>query len=855
MPFSPTTSAAAAAAAAPGAMTTTIAVTPPSPVPPPPAGAATAAAVSTGPPSEGSGRDPVVPLVTHLLERSASFQSSEPAPRATQHHQPSKFQSYAAAASKTVAATLPLSPVHSPRSIPNTVTSEIQELSASPSPPAAENSPLEQKTSTLTSMTRVVPLTLLAGTSTPRSPSDLKETVTFESLEAIGQLAVQEDTEVPSISIESAAPQTRDSLSMTLNGVRLSFVLDFVGACGGRDALIGLTTADVSQRWIVPSTSSSRLSAVDHLLLHDRGDVVCPANWFISHAWSFHFLDVVDALVGFFKVHNVDPVDAVIWFDMFSNSQHDTNERPFEWWEETFMGAVKSIQNVVMVLLPWNDPVPLKRAWCVFEVFATARTNSKFHVAMPPSVASDFFSNLVDRPPIFYEVLSKISCTRSSATLESDRKLIFEVIDRTLPDGMAALDALVRNVFGQWLLKMIKTYYDRAMTAVAELDKGATDAARSIPSVTVSPTANSIGSAEAPAKSIDGSESVNERSPRDVARLEAAQWSYALGRLCDDQGDHRSAEPLYKFCVDTKAAILGRSHPSTLLAMFRQHDNLSHLGRRVEALELAQECLALRQQAGCSIQDILSSKNSIANALLFLGRIAEAVALHEEVLDGRKKVLGVAALETLRSMNNLANAYKQLPDLKRAALLYTESFEQRVQSLGENHPDTLKSMFNIAEFRRETHQYRRVDEVLKVFEDTYQKRRTVLGEAHPDTVASLLKLANTLLFDKSDPGEAVEVLSTGLARVASTAGRSSLPALQIKRTLATALDSAGDAAAASRTYRECLDSLRAKLDDPTSGVRDAANVAGELERVERALAKHERWAAKDRGSLYPGRGG
>ncbi|KAI9353220.1 hypothetical protein DFJ73DRAFT_828577 [Zopfochytrium polystomum] len=368
---------------------------------------------------------------------------------------------------------------------------------------------------------------------------------------------------------------------------------------------------------------------------------------------------------------------------MFSNSQHDTSARPFDWWKETFMAAVKSIQNVVMVLLPWNDPVPLTRAWCVFEVFATAYTKSKFHVAMPPSVSSDFFSNLVGRPSIFYEVLAKISCTRSCATLESDRKLIFEVIDCSLPDGMAALDALVLN--------MIKTYHDRAMAAVADLEQGATGTVPSIPSVTLSATADSASSTD---KSTEASKPAPVTNARDVAMLEAAQWSYTLARLYDDQGDHQLAEPLYVFCVDTRVSVLGQLHPSTLLAMFRRHDNLSYLGRRTEALALAQECLALREQAGCPEQDILSSKNSIANALLFLGKIKKATKLHEEILEGRTKALGESSPETLRSMNNLANAYKQLPEVEKAEHLFSQCYKLRVQYLGENHPVRLQISFH-----------------------------------------------------------------------------------------------------------------------------------------------------------------
>ncbi|KAJ3059277.1 Kinesin light chain 3, partial [Rhizoclosmatium hyalinum] len=118
------------------------------------------------------------------------------------------------------------------------------------------------------------------------------------------------------------------------------------------------------------------------------------AKWFISHAWKYKFLDVVSSLFHFAQKHNLDPATTIIWFDLFSNSQHNTADKPFEWWETVFMNAVKSIGNVIMILQPWNDPIPLKRVWCIFEVYASNVTKSEFHVAMTPADEADFLAQL-----------------------------------------------------------------------------------------------------------------------------------------------------------------------------------------------------------------------------------------------------------------------------------------------------------------------------------------------------------------------------------------------------------------------------------------------------------------------------
>ena len=91
----------------------------------------------------------------------------------------------------------------------------------------------------------------------------------------------------------------------------------------------------------------------------------CP---FTFQLRKLNFLDVVDALVAFFvsmaerntreegggQEEQKECWDPVIWFDLFCNCQHDTDIRQFEWWTGTFSNAIQKINNVVIVLMPWD---------------------------------------------------------------------------------------------------------------------------------------------------------------------------------------------------------------------------------------------------------------------------------------------------------------------------------------------------------------------------------------------------------------------------------------------------------------------------------------------------------------------
>ncbi len=75
--------------------------------------------------------------------------------------------------------------------------------------------------------------------------------------------------------------------------------------------------------------------------------------------------------VGYPTAYFASEEDVIIWFDIFSNNQHITASLEFEWWSETFKNAIRSFGPTVMVLAPWNDPLPLLRGWCIWELYCT----------------------------------------------------------------------------------------------------------------------------------------------------------------------------------------------------------------------------------------------------------------------------------------------------------------------------------------------------------------------------------------------------------------------------------------------------------------------------------------------------
>jgi len=142
------------------------------------------------------------------------------------------------------------------------------------------------------------------------------------------------------------------------HGIKLSSINEFYIASGGKDKLNGLTTTQVNDQYQKPITETSQLSYCEHLKQRESPSVGI-ATVFISHAWLYKFLDVIDALEWHFR----DTPDVIIWFDLFSNNQHKAVDLDFNWWCSTFKSATEDIGHTVVVFAPWKDPIPLTRGW------------------------------------------------------------------------------------------------------------------------------------------------------------------------------------------------------------------------------------------------------------------------------------------------------------------------------------------------------------------------------------------------------------------------------------------------------------------------------------------------------------
>lgn len=111
-----------------------------------------------------------------------------------------------------------------------------------------------------------------------------------------------------------------------LTGISLAAFEAMIALAGGRGALAGTTTEALKRTVVLPRTREAAYSAADWLVREGTvpADAVGAATAFVSHAYDYEFVKVVDALVAWEKRQReagaVGPF--FYYFDLLVVNQH-----------------------------------------------------------------------------------------------------------------------------------------------------------------------------------------------------------------------------------------------------------------------------------------------------------------------------------------------------------------------------------------------------------------------------------------------------------------------------------------------------------------------------------------------------
>jgi tetratricopeptide (TPR) repeat protein len=547
---------------------------------------------------------------------------------------------------------------------------------------------------------------------------------------------------------------TTTTTSFAHYGVKFAYIAEFVSQIGGRDAVRPLATYAVKDH-VLQLTATTQLSLCEQLYRQGSSMVGHKADWFISHAWGYKFLEVFDAVEAFLlkTYSDKDQIgDIVIWFDLFSNCQHNLGavDLPFNWWKDVFASAVGDIGKVCMVLQPWDAPDTLKRAWCIFEVYATVSTNSVFQVALTQQQSSNFLETMVaTKGDCFYDMLGKVRSEHSIAKSEYDARAIHDTIRKEIPNGFIGLDSMIFRVMEKWMTGTIEETIE-----VAKRNGNVLEATKFELLLSILLRKQSVDGATSVEKNLQRAQRCVEVRKKLLGsdHVSTAEAMVHLGRLYSDARVLDKAESLLVFALQVLRQQLGEGHSETLLAVNMLASMYSKAGRFHEAETLLLDCI--RQQDGendknkndsnrCLNNDQqlskLSYEHNLANLYGDQRRYADAEDTYVRVIGAYRAKLGEDHHDTLVATNNLAVTYIAMSRLQDAEKLLLACMRGRERTLGRGHSDTITAMYNLSSLYMSMGRY---GEAEKLAVECVDRRTRSLGVNHPECIGAMIHLAS-----------------------------------------------------------------------------------------------------------------
>ena len=146
-------------------------------------------------------------------------------------------------------------------------------------------------------------------------------------------------------------------------GVSLSWLLEFAS-----DISTNYSTDDVVVKVILPFSADGQTRYVDKV----RDEDVGKPTYFVSHAWSEPFHNLVDQLKRHFACtdpHNA-PRGVYLWVDIFAITQHNTGRYQAD--RLTWPEGLAACETTLLCVD--REGAVLQRLWCLYEVWRSYTT-------------------------------------------------------------------------------------------------------------------------------------------------------------------------------------------------------------------------------------------------------------------------------------------------------------------------------------------------------------------------------------------------------------------------------------------------------------------------------------------------
>ena len=165
--------------------------------------------------------------------------------------------------------------------------------------------------------------------------------------------------------------------------------------------------------------------------LYECGDPgVGVATVFVSWFLETPLATLVDALRQYLRLHPELPPDTKFWVCDFVIRQ-STRQLDVTMNDVKRLGdCVRAVGHTVLLMEPWYDPSPLRRAYCIKEVFHTQASGARFEVVMSAEQQAAFETALVKDFDSIAKKLSEVDVRKAECRNPKDTEQILGELAR-----------------------------------------------------------------------------------------------------------------------------------------------------------------------------------------------------------------------------------------------------------------------------------------------------------------------------------------------------------------------------------------------------------------------------------------
>jgi len=192
---------------------------------------------------------------------------------------------------------------------------------------------------------------------------------------------------------------------------------------------------------------------------------------FVSQARKCLFSDLVEALENHFEGRDWDAV--FVWVDFMSanqplltNSDHNLDAKVVQDRHDLLNRglheAIKRFEKRLIFFDYWNDPAPLGRSWCVWEIYGSIRNEKRLQVVFAPGKGEAFLEVLLGDANQVTQHIADIDTRKAACFKTEDQAMITKAIESTLTQGFVTLNAVILQRLRTWLTEITHAAVDKS---------------------------------------------------------------------------------------------------------------------------------------------------------------------------------------------------------------------------------------------------------------------------------------------------------------------------------------------------------------------------------------------------------